>query len=93
MDAYRTIDRILITEKGTRLTEAENRYQFKVNVRATKEDVKRAVEQLFNVHVVQVNTLNRKGKKKRERTSQFGTTPRWKKAIVALKDGDSIDLT
>ena len=93
MDAYRTVDRVVLTEKGTRLAEANNTYQFKVDVRATKADVRRAVEQLFGVTVTKVNTLNRRGKKKRERTRHFGTTARWKKALVTLKPGDAIDLT
>ncbi len=93
MDAYRTVDRIVLSEKGTRLTEAHNTYQFRVDVRATKADVRSAIEHLFGVTVVKVNTLNRKGKKKRERTRNYGTTARWKKALVTLKPGDAIDLT
>ncbi len=93
MDTYRTLDRILVTEKGTRLSETENRYQFRVDVRATKADIKQAVEQAFKVHVVKINTMNRKGKRKRERTQRYGRTARWKKAVVALKPGDTIDLT
>jgi large subunit ribosomal protein L23 len=54
--------------------------------------VKQAVEQLFNVKVVSVNTMNRQGKKKRERTASFGKTADWKRAVVTLADGNSIDL-
>lgn len=93
MDAHRTIDRILLTEKGTRLTERENKYQFRVSVRATKADVKKAIEELFRVHVLKVNTMNRQGKLKRTRTSRYGRTSGWKRALVTLKEGETIDLT
>jgi large subunit ribosomal protein L23 len=92
MDAYRTIDRILLTEKGTRLQERENRYQFRVDVRATKADIRRAVEQIFNVHVIKVNTMNRVGKVKRGRTMHAGRAPDWKRALVTLREGESINL-
>jgi large subunit ribosomal protein L23 len=91
-DIYKVIDRILLTEKGTRLSEEENQYIFKVNPAANKTEIKQAVEQLFNVKVVSVNTMNRQGKKKRERTASFGKTADWKRAVVTLADGNSIDL-
>lgn len=90
--AYDIIDRVLLTEKGTRLTEGENKYLFKVDRRANKLEIKRAVEALFKVKVEDVNTMNRKGKKKRERTASYGTTAAWKKAVVTLKAGESIEL-
>lgn len=86
------IERVLITEKGTRLSEAEGQYQFRVARVANKIEIKRAVEQLFNVHVTRVNTLNRRGKLKRGRTAAAGRTSDWKKAIVTLKAGESITL-
>jgi len=51
------------------------------------------VQELFKVKVTRVNTLNVRGKDRRQRTAQAGTTPGWKKAIVTLKDGDKIVLT
>lgn len=86
------IDRIQVTEKGTRLSAEERKYQFRVVPGANKVEIKRAVEQLFNVHVTSVNTLNRKGKVKRGRTLRPGRTPDWKRAIVTLKEGESITL-
>jgi large subunit ribosomal protein L23 len=91
-DIYQVIEKVLLTEKGTRLSEEENKYLFRVDRRANKTEIKQAVEQLFNVKVVAVNTMNRKGKKKRERTASFGHTAAWKRAVVTLADGSSIDF-
>ena len=55
------IKQILLTEKGTYLTESENKYQFRVSMNANKIEIKRAVEELFSVRVVAVNTMRRKG--------------------------------
>jgi large subunit ribosomal protein L23 len=92
-EARNIIRGLLITEKGTALTERDNQYLFKVDGAANKIDIKRAVEEAFNVHVTKVNTMNRAGKKKRERTMSFGRTSGWKRAVVTLREGDSIDLT
>ena len=92
-EARDIIHGLLITEKGTHLTERGNQYLFKVDRYANKIDIKRAVEEAFQVHVTGVNTMNRGGKKKRERTMQFGRTAGWKRAVVTLRQGDSIDLT
>jgi len=86
------IQKILLTEKGTRLTEEQNKFLFRVSVTANKVEIKRAVEELFNVRVMAVNTMRRKGKKKRQRTAQFGTTAAWKRAVVTLHADDSINL-
>lgn len=91
--AHQVIDTILLTEKGTVLTDTQNQYIFRVYPHANKNDIKAAVESLFKVHVTNVRTMNRIGKKKRERRPNYGTTSAWKKAVVTLKDGDSIDLT
>ena len=91
-DAYAVVKTVRVTEKGTAQTEALNQYQVVVDKRANKLDVKRAVEQLFKVKVVRVNTMHVRGKARRERTMQFGRTPSWKKAIVTLKKGDKIEL-
>jgi large subunit ribosomal protein L23 len=84
---------MLLTEKGTRLSAEENKYLFKVDRNANKHEVKRAVEELFNVHVTKVNIMNRQGKRKRERTREFGKTSSWKRAVVTLQPGETIDLT
>ena len=91
-DPYTVVKTVRVTEKGTAQSEALNQYQVVVDKRANKVDVKRAMEQLFKVKVVRVNTLNVRGKARRERTVQFGRTPSWKKAIVTLKEGDKIEL-
>lgn len=91
-EAHQIIQEMVITEKGTRLTELGNQYLFKVDKRANKIDIKRAVESLFQVKVANVNTMNRPGKKKRERTMHYGRTASWKRAVVTLADGQSIDI-
>ena len=92
-DAYSIIQRYLVTEQGTSLKEKENKYLFKVDPRANKLEIKRAIEQLFGVKVLSVNTMIRKGKKKRERTRNFGSTSDWHRAVVTLKEGESISLS
>ncbi|MCS6770429.1 MAG: 50S ribosomal protein L23 [Kiritimatiellae bacterium] len=87
------IKRLELTEKGAGLTEKQNTYFFEVAADANKLEIKRAVEQLFNVGVVKVNTLNRAGKAKRNRRGLIGYRPDRKRAIVTLKEGDKIDLT
>ncbi len=90
---YQIIERILLTEKGTSLTESDNKYVFRVHPGANKNEIAGAIERLFKVKVDRVNTMNRLGKKKRERTANFGRTARWKKAVVTLAAGSTIDLT
>lgn len=80
-----------ITEKSTLLSE-HNAYVFKVSDGATKPAVKAAVEALFNVNVVGVNTLNQKGKTKKWKGRPY-TRSTIKKAIVTLAEGQSIDVT
>ncbi len=80
-----------ITEKGTQMA-AQNKYLFKVDPSANKLEIKQAVESFFKVKVLKVHTMNYLGKKRRERTLQYGKKPDWKRAIVTLKEGDKIDL-
>ena len=89
--AERVIRKIQVTEKGTTL-QAQNKYLFEVHPDSNKIDVKRAVEKLFKVSVTGVNTMNYKGKRKRERTVRYGKRSDWKRAVVTLKDGDSIEM-
>lgn len=84
------IHRPVITEKAVDLM-AENKYTFKVDKRANKVEIARAIEEIFKVHVVEVNTINVKGKRKRLGRHE-GMTSSWKKAIVTLADGDSIEV-
>jgi large subunit ribosomal protein L23 len=82
----------VISEKTYALME-KHTYVFVVDSRATKIDVRNAVEQAFNVKVVSVNTLNRKGKSTRNRrTGVTGQRPGSKRAVVTLRQGDSINL-
>ena len=86
------IKKLLVTEKGTRLKEAANQYVFEVDRGANKLEIRRAVEQQFSVKVQDVNTMTRPGKAKRLRTASYGRTPMWKRAVVTLQDGQSIDM-
>ena len=91
-ESFDIIDSIRLTEKGTLLSEKQNKYVFRVKPHANKLQIKRAIEQLFGKKVIDVNTCNYAGKKKRERTANYGRKTHWKKAIVTLKEGDRIDL-
>jgi len=91
-DIYQVIDTVLISEKATLLQEENNEYVFKVAREANKLEIKRAIEQLFGKKVAAVRTMNCSGKKKRNRRADAGRTAHWKKAIVRLKDGESLDL-
>ena len=88
---YDTIIAPVITEKSTMASE-QNQVVFKVAGKASKPEIKAAVEALFNVKVAGVNTLVRKGKRKRFR-GIIGRQKDYKKAIVTLVDGHSIDVT
>jgi large subunit ribosomal protein L23 len=88
---YQTILSPLVTEKATSLSE-RNQVVFKVAIDATKPQIKAAVEGLFSVKVVAVNTMVVKGKAKRFRGRE-GKRSDWKKAMVRLAEGQSIDLT
>ncbi len=88
---YEVVLRPLLTEKGTRLKEEGNQYLFRVAKTANKVEIKHAIEQLFKVSVVDVRTVQLRGKVKRLGRFQ-GRRPDWKKAIVSLKEGQSIEL-
>ncbi|GAB6164796.1 50S ribosomal protein L23 [Thermostilla marina] len=91
LEPYQVILRPLVTEKGYHKAERLNQYTFAVNPKATKADIRRAVEELFDVKVIRVNTQNRKGKPRRVRYN-FGYTKAWKKAIVTLDPEYRIDF-
>ena len=80
----------ITTEKSTGQQEI-NKYCFKVNQRANKKEIMKAVNEVFGVEVVSCNIINVMGKRKRERY-KIGYTSSWKKAIVTLKEGDKIEL-
>ncbi|HEX5002324.1 MAG TPA: 50S ribosomal protein L23 [Bacteroidia bacterium] len=85
----------VISEKMTRISEKSGRYGFIVNPRANKIQIKKAVESMYNVVVTDVNTMTYRGKSKTRGTKAgytLGRTPKYKKAIVTLKQGDTIDF-
>ena len=89
-DILDTIISPAITEKATSLSEF-NKVVFKVNAGATKNTIKKSVEKIFKVNVIKINTINLKGKTKLVRGKK-SNKPGYKKAIVTLKKGQSIDL-
>ncbi len=91
-DVYKVIQKVVLTEKGARLSETENKYIFNVRPDANKAEIKQAVEELFKVKVRAVNTMKRLGKNKRERTASAGRTAGLKRAVVTLAEGSKIDL-
>jgi large subunit ribosomal protein L23 len=91
-ELYDIIKTASLTEKSSGLSEKLNKYVFRVSPSANKIQIKHAVERMFQKKVVDVNTCNYAGKKKRERTQNFGRKAHWKKAIVTLKEGEKIDL-
>jgi large subunit ribosomal protein L23 len=88
---YDTILSPVITEKATLLSD-HNKVVFRVDLHSTKEEIATAVEELFKVKVVKVNTLIQKGKTKRFRGHK-GRRSDIKKAVVTLEEGQSIDIT
>ena len=90
-EARQIIQRPLITEKSTIERELENVVTFAVDPRANKVEIKAAVEQLFDVKVVEVRTSRIKGKPRRVGRFQ-GYRPSWKKARVKLREGDNIEF-
>ena len=80
-----------ITEKATALQETCNRYAFRVTLRAGKPEIRRAVEELFKVKVIKINTMRVPGKPRRWR-GRAGQTSAWKKALVTLAEGQTIDF-
>ena len=91
-EPYDIIQTASLTEKSTLLSEKQNKYVFRVSPRANKIQIKNAIERLFQKRVVDVNTCNYAGKKKRELRADYGRKVHWKKAIVTLAEGEKIDL-
>lgn len=85
----------ILTEKASALTEKLNRYSFKVDHRANKLQIKSAIEQMYGVNIVAINTMVVSGKSKNRQTKAglvTGRTPKYKKAIVTMKEGEVIDF-
>lgn len=92
-DPRTVIRRAIVTEKSTALQEGQPRYTFEVAPDAAKPEIAHAVESLFNVRVESVRTMNRRGKMRRARFGQVpGRRPAWKKAIVTLAPGETLEL-
>lgn len=92
-DPYQIVKYPLITERSTVLREEKNKYTFRVDKRANKIEIKKAIETIFpDVEVASVNTLNLRGKPKKFRNNKRGRRSDWKKAIVTLKPGNTIEM-
>lgn len=89
-DPREIILRPVVSEKSYDLV-AQNRYTFEVDKRASKPEIADAIEEIFGVAVVKVNTMNVSGKPRRLRY-RAGKTRSWKKAIVTLKEGETIEI-
>ena len=90
-DHFQILKKPLVTEKSTQLLADGNWVCFRVDSNANKIQVKQAVEKIFNVTVLQVNTMVVSGKSRRF-GKNVGQTKPWKKAMLRLKEGDKIDL-
>ena len=91
LDSRDILKRPVISEKSYGLLD-ENKYTFIVRPDANKTQIKIAVQQVFNVKVLAVNTINRQGKRKRSRGTQMGKRKDTKRAIVSVAPGDRIEL-
>ena len=91
-DARDIIIRPVLTEKSTVMSEKQRKYTFRTRGDANKVEIRRAIEELFNVNVTKVNTMWVRGKKRRLGRFPAGRTARWKKAIVTLQAGQSIQV-
>ena len=97
MEITEILRHVIVTEKTTRLQNENNQYTFKVELKANKIEIRQAVEAMFKVHVVKVNTMRMPGKarmlrRRGGRAPQLLPAREWKKAIVTLAPGESIDI-
>ena len=90
LNAYQVVLRPLVTEKAV-AQENDNIYWFAVHTSANKTQIRKAVEEIYQVHVRGVQTLRQKGKMRRSRYKQY-RTPEWKKAAVTIAAGERIDI-
>lgn len=91
MNAQQIIQRPLVTERSMVIRDTQNKYSFKVHPRATKPEIRKAIEELFSVKVTAVATMNVAGKPKRLGRSA-GYRASWKKAIVTVAAGQKIEI-
>ncbi len=91
MDMYRVVEKPLVTEKGTGMLADGNWVVFRVNPEANKIQIREAVQKIFDVKVLHVNTQIVRGKRKRFGKT-MGQSKMWKKAMVQLKEGDKIQI-
>jgi large subunit ribosomal protein L23 len=92
MNSFEIIKTVRVTEKGTRQSDLLNQCTVVADPRANKREIRQAVQELFKVKVIKVNTLNCRGKARRRRSPFEGRAPHWKKAIVTLRKEDKISL-
>ncbi len=90
-DEYDIVKNPILSEKGTRLSQTDNKYVFRVSRDANKIEIRRAIEKLYKVRVKDVNTMNVPGKKKRL-GAKLGKRPDWKKAVVTLQEGETLSF-
>jgi large subunit ribosomal protein L23 len=91
MNAQQIVQKPLVTERSMLLRDDEGKYAFRVHPRATKPEIRKAIEELFEVKVVSVTTMNLQGKNKRMGRN-VGRRPAWKKAIVKVAEGQKIEI-
>lgn len=91
-DLFQVIDTIRLTEKATLLGEKNNDYVFRVHPKASKPEIKKAIESLFGKTVIGVRTAHYAGKDRRKGRADAGRANHWKKAIIRLKEGERFDL-
>ncbi len=91
-DIYQVIKNVRLSEKATFLQESNNEITLEVDRNANKLEIKQAVKELLGKTVVSVRTANYDGKERRKRRADAGRTSSWKKAIVRLKEGETLDL-
>jgi large subunit ribosomal protein L23 len=89
--AYQVIKKPVMTEKASDAMQARNAYTFRVPMDANKIEIRHSIERLFDVKVLSVNTLIQRGKWRR-RGQSVGQAKNWKKAVVALAEGSTIDV-
>ena len=91
MDSNAIIIKPLVTEKSTHQQATRNAYAFQVHAGANKQQIKQAVEKIYNVKVVDVRTMTRKGKPRRSKF-KVTTTSNWKRAVIVLEENSRIEL-
>ena len=91
MDYTNVIIKPLVTEKSTHQQTTRNAYAFQVHHNANKQQIKQAVEKIYEVKVIDVRTMNRKGKPRRAKYKMTSTSD-WKKAVVVLDENSRIEL-